>query len=171
MSFFLLPSSDHPHRQTGSDWASGMPRISNSPPWEPTWRNLVKAERLWRHDPQSFHIKSILKWAAPQHSQLEELDFTKHMFLLSSPARHWPTSLPHLTQSHLSLLGEAETGSRPICLQSDSVQMDLFARSVTSSQSVHRSNKCLPAKTLTIASKQRVSQTWCDSGTKWVPTL
>ena len=62
------------------------------------------------------------------------------------------------------------------CLQSDSFQMDLFARSVTSSglQSVHRSisfaNKSLPAKTLTIASKQRVSQTWCDSGTKWVPS-
>ena len=56
------------------------------------------------------------------------------------------------------------------CLQSDSFQMDLFARSVTSSQSVHRSNKCLPAKTLTIASKQRVSQTWDDSSTKWVPS-
>ena len=57
MSFFLLPSSDHPHRQTGSDWASGMPRISNCLPWEPTWCNLVQLGILWRHDPQSLSFK------------------------------------------------------------------------------------------------------------------
>ena len=99
----------------------------------------------------------------------------QNMCSCSSPARHWPTGLPHLTQSHLSCM-ERQKQAAGQCLQSDSFQMDLFARSVTSSgpQSVHRSisfaNKSLPAKTLTIASKQRVSQTWCDSGTKWVPS-
>ena len=83
VSFFLLPSSDHPHRQTGSDWASGMPRISNCVPWEPTWCNLVQTRDYGDMIRNPDLIKFISKWAAPHHSQHVELDFTKHMFLLS----------------------------------------------------------------------------------------
>ena len=86
VSCLFLPSSDHPHRQTGSDWASGMPRISNCLPWEPTWRNLVQAERLWRHDPQSLSYKVHLEMGSASPFTTCRIGFYKTYVLALLPS-------------------------------------------------------------------------------------
>ena len=127
VSFFLLPSSDHPHRQTGSDWASGMPRISNSLPWEPTWCNLVQLGRLWRHDPQSLSYKVHLEMGSAPPFTTCGIGFYKTYvpaLLPGSSLAHWlaaSDAIPPLLHGDSPLERQKQAAGQ--CLQSDSFQM------------------------------------------------